>query len=229
MQSRFRRDETGFCGERSVFADKEPYFGTGLAFTPPMKTSSTQTRTSEKRSTVDADRARKIALQELFNRAAEEAEAARTRRRAEKYKQWQGAAKRFKGLSEALRLKIEARNIHAKDDGYVVSFMRRGETFSRQFTGISDESLSAAIKFRDEALKILGEKRNSVPAHVLKSLGLSAPVPGISRNAAGSAYRLQREDSKKADMPQEFPFEFLKEEDAYAAAIECVEAVLKSK
>jgi hypothetical protein len=229
MQSRFRQAETGFCGERSVFADKEPDFGTGLALTPRMKTSSTQTGTSEKRSTVDADRARKIAFQELFNRAAEEAKTARTRRRAEKYKQWQGAAKRFKGLSEALRLRIESRNIHAKEDGYVVSFMRRGETFARNFSGITDESLSAAIKFRDEALKVLGENRHSVPAHVLKALGLSAPVPGISRNAAGSAYCLSRENSKRADMPQEFPFEFLKEEDAYAAAIECVEACLKSK
>jgi hypothetical protein len=224
MQSRFRQAETGFCGERSVSVDKERDFGTGLALTPRMKTSSTQTKTSEKRSTVDADRAMKIAFQDLYDRAAEEAKTARTRRRAEKYKQWQGAAKRFKGLSEALRLRIESRNIQVKEDGYLVSFMRRGEIFERRFSGITDESLSAAIKFRDEALKILGEKSNSVPAHVLKALGLSAPVPGISRNAAGSAYRLSGGDS-----PQEFPFEFLKEEDAYAAAIECVEAALKSK
>jgi len=199
-----------------------------LAVTARMKTNTTQTKTSKKRTTVDSDRSMKTAFRELFNRAAEEAKASRIERRAEKYKQWQGAAKRFKGLSEALRLKIESRNIHVKEDGYMVSFMRRGETFNRHFQGVTDQSLSAAIKFRDEALKILGEPRISVPAHVLKALGLSAPVPGITRDATNSLY-VPATDGKRTGVRQRFSFEFLKEEDAYAAAIECVEARLKSK
>ncbi len=171
----------------------------------------------------------KIAFQELCNRAAEEAKAARTERRAAKYKHWQGAAKRFKGLSEALRLKIETRNIHLDEDGYMVKFMRRGETFERHFPAVTDEGFSAAIKFRDEALKILGETNNSIPAQVLKALGLSAPVPGIFRDAANSTYAVSATDAKGARMRQKFSFKFLKEEDAYAAAIVCVEARLKSK
>jgi hypothetical protein len=200
-----------------------------LAVSARMKTNPTQTKTAKKRATVDSDRSMKIAFRELFNRAAEEAKAARIERRAEKYKQWQSAAKRFKGLSEALRLKIESRNIHVKEDGYMVSFMRRGETFNRHFRGVTDQSLSAAIKFRDEALKILGEPHTSVPAQILKALGLSAPVPGISRDAANSTYVVTTPDAKRASVRQKFSFELLKEEDAYAAAIECVEARLKSK
>jgi hypothetical protein len=193
-----------------------------------MKMPSTQTKTSEKRSTADADHAMKVAFRDLLSRTAEEAKAARTSRRAERFKQWQGAAKRFKGLSEALRLKIESRNIHVNENGYGVSFMRRGETFGRYFHGLTEESLSAAIKFRDEALKIFGETHNSIPAHVLEALDLPVAVPGISRDAAGSVYGVSTRDAKKAGMPPKFPFEFLKEEDAYAAAIECVEAGLKS-
>jgi hypothetical protein len=204
-------------------------FGMLLAATARMKTNPTQSKTSKKRATVDSDRTMTIAFRELFNRAAEEAKAARTERRAEKYKQWQGAAKRFKGLSEALRLKIESRNIHVTQDGYMVKFMRRGESFQRHFSGLTDQSLSAAIKFRDEALKILGELYNSVPAQVLKALGLSAPVPGITRDAGNSTYVVAVPNAKSARLQQKFPFEFLKEEDAYAAAIECVEARLKSK
>jgi hypothetical protein len=195
-----------------------------------MKTSSAQTRTSKKASTPDANRAMEIAFRELFDQAAAEAKAARARRRAEKYKQWQGAAKRFKGLSEALRLKIESTNIQVKENRYEVRFMRHGKMFARRFPGLTDESLSAAIKFRDEAVKILGEtKKNPVSAHVLKALGLSAPVPYISRDAAGTRFILRVAVAKQRGVPEEFPFEFLKEEDAYAAAIECVEAGLKSK
>jgi hypothetical protein len=190
-----------------------------------MKSSSSPTKTSKKRSSSDADHAMKIAFQELLDRTREEAQAARRKRRAEKYKQWQGAAKRFKGLSESLRLRIESRNIHVKPDGYEVNFMRGGESFRRMFRGVGDESLSAAIKFRDEVEKIVGDKYRPIPSHVLKALGLSRPVPGISRNAEGTAYVVGTDEAKRAGVPREFPFEFLKEEDSYAAAIECVENV----
>jgi hypothetical protein len=194
-----------------------------------MKTSSTQTKTSKKRSSGDADHAMKIAFQQLLDRAREEGEAARMKRRAEKYKQWQGAAKRFKGLSEALRLTIESRNIQAKEDGYLVNFTRGGRPFRRLFRGLGDESLSTAIKFRDEAEKILGETRKPIPSHILKAFGLSAPVPGIRRDTTDAAYVVSHEDAKRVGMPAIFPFDLLKEEDAYAAAIEFAEASLKSK
>jgi hypothetical protein len=194
-----------------------------------MKTSSAKNKTSKKRSTADADHAMKIAFEELRNRADAENKAARQKQRAEKWKKWQGAAKRFKGLSEALRLEVESRNIQVQNGGYRVRFLRRGETFTGHFPGVTDESLAKAIRFRDEATKILGERSNSIPSRVLNALGLPAPVPGIIRKPTQSAYMVLMRNGGKAVRRQRFSFEFLTEEDAYAAAIECVEAQLKSK
>jgi hypothetical protein len=119
-------------------------------------------------------------LQELFRRAAEEAKSARTKRRAEKYKQWQGAAKRFKGPSKELMARTELRNISKAIDGYRVGIMRDGEMFSQSFVGLSEDSLSAAMKFRDEALKILGDPRDdAVPKNVLQALGCPLPWWGL--------------------------------------------------
>jgi hypothetical protein len=194
-----------------------------------MKAAQTKPRTSKKRSASGAAQAMSIAFRELVQRSHEQIKAARDRSRAEKDRQWQGAAKRFKGLSEALKLRLESRNIDMARSGYKVRFRRDGKIFRRSFHGLSEESLSAAVKFRDEALKILGENHQAVPAHVLKALGLSLPVPGISRMAAKSSYKVTNSCVAKSPKQTDFSFKFLAEEDAYAAAIECLEAGLKSK
>ena len=191
-----------------------------------ISTSPTRSRTSKKRTSTDADRARKIAFQELYNRAVEESKAAQAKRRAKKYEPWQGAARRFKGLSERLRLQTELRNITLDDGGYGVSFMRRGETFKRYFAGLTEERLSAAVRFRDEALKVLGGTRSqSIPPRVLQALGLSVPVPGIARNAPASAYVVRCKDMDGSKKSRNFSFAHLAEEDAYAAAIEFLEEI----
>ena len=189
-----------------------------------MKSSSPTTKKTKTRSTSPARDAMKSAFRQLSARYEKENQAIRARRRAEKYSQWLGAAKRFKGLSEALQLRIACRNIQTQPDGYTVSFMRNGETFSRSFAGATEESLSAAIRFRDEALEILGESFSEIPERVLKSLGLSAPVPGISRSTGKSLYSVQ---DAKLQKRRSFSFTYLPEEDAYAAAIECLEAGVK--
>lgn len=136
-----------------------------------MKAPTTHGKSLRKRANNDARQARKAAFRELLDRTAAATKAATAARSADKYKQWKGAAKRFKGLSEALRVQIESRNIYSVEGGYAVSFTRDGETFARSFQGHTEESLSAAIKFRDEALKILGERPSNIPVRVLKALG----------------------------------------------------------
>ena len=106
-----------------------------------MKKSSPKTAASKKASKVDAEQAMKTAFQQLCHRVAEESKAAREKRQAEKFKQWQGAAKRFKGLSDALRLQMECRNIYTAKDGFTVSFLtktlRRPSALPRFFASTS--------------------------------------------------------------------------------------------
>jgi hypothetical protein len=194
-----------------------------------MKSLQTQNKTPKKRSTPGAQDAMKSAFEQLSARYEKENQAFVARRRAEKYSQWLGAAKRFRGLSEALRLRIACRNIHADPHGYEVAFMRKGESFKRRFSGTSEESLSAAIRFRDEALKILGENFTDVPDRVLKALCLSLPVPGISRLPESSSYCVSAGPPRKGSGAKHFSFKYIPEEDAYAAAIECLETSLKKK
>lgn len=193
-----------------------------------MTTSSTKRKTSKNNGTTETQRARKTAFQKLFARAEAESQAAKAKQRAEKYAGWRGAAGRFKGLSEELTARIELRNIHFGTHGYKVSFMRDGESFSRHFAGLSEESLAAAINFRDEAAKIVGEPKTlAIPARVLKSLGLAKAVVRIAREAASSSYSVSYKNEAGKNRSRKFSFLYVPEEDAYAAAIGFLEETLK--
>ena len=108
--------------------------------------------------------------------------------------------------------------------------MRDGKIFSRHFNDLSDEGLAAAVQFRDEAVKILGEGRaNDVPERVLNALGLSAPVFSIFRDEPNSSYNVNFKNAKGATAARAFPFLYVAEEDAYAKAIEFLEGTLKPR
>ena len=195
-----------------------------------MPTSSIRKQTAKKSATADAQAARKIAFQELWARTEAETKAARAKRRAEKYESMRGAAKRFKRLSKELSARTELRNITKSDHGYSVRFVRGGENFDRHFAGVSEESLSAAIRFRDQALKVLGQSHyGSVPGRVLQALRLSRPVVGVARQALTSSYVVTYKDAKGQSRLRHFYFLYVPEEDAYAAAIEFLEQTLKHK
>lgn len=170
------------------------------------------------------DPARRAAFEQLCEEVEEQRQAAWIELKAAKYASWKGAAKRFKGLSDELRLRIEMRNIFAEENGYAVSFTRHGETFSRRFYGKTEATLDAAVEFRDKALKVLGELRDrAVPARVLKTLRLPAAVPNIYHS--GKAYVAHLGKGKT----QTFSFAYVAEEDAYAMAIASLEENLRTK
>jgi hypothetical protein len=179
-----------------------------------------------KRPSSRSDDKLRVAFKDLCRQATEKDKAERAERQAAELARFRGAAKRFKGLSEGLQTQLELRNIYITDAGCKVIFQRDGETFTRDFRGGTEEKLAAAIEFRDEALKLLGESaRKSVPDRVLKALGLPAPVPGILRHRAESVYVVRGKDGTR----HRFSYRHLAEEDAYAAAIACLEADLASK
>ncbi len=135
-----------------------------------------------------------------------------------------GAAKRFTGLSEELQLRMEVRNISAKPEGYLVQFQRGGQRFTRWFHGLSDESLSVAIEFRDEAEGIFGDwARNAVPAHILSLLRLPAAVRGIHRDPLNLSHDVLYKDAAGKTRTRAFCFKHVPEEDAYASAIAFLE------
>jgi hypothetical protein len=135
-----------------------------------------------------------------------------------------GAAKRFTGLSEELWMRMELRSISAKPGGFLVQFFRAGKRFDRWFPGTSDESLAAAIDFRDEAEQILGGRaRNAIPAGVLSLLRLPAPVRGIHRDPRDLSYGVVYKDAKGETRSRDFCFKHVPEEDAYASAIAFLE------
>ena len=60
---------------------------------------------------------------------------------------------------------------------------------------------------------------HQIPPRVLRARGLSRPVPGISRLASRSVYRVYYRDSAGRPHQEQFYYRAVSEEDAYVAAI----------
>jgi hypothetical protein len=134
-----------------------------------------------------------------------------------------GAASRFRGLSAALRAHQELveslRYIRRTTTGYQVTIYRGIAKFDKTFKEFSPESLQRAMQARDEALARLGPRRlHLVPEEVLRSLGLTGPMIGITRFPKRSVYRVDYRENGKARVKL-FYFRHVPEADAYAAAI----------
>jgi hypothetical protein len=100
--------------------------------------------------------------------------------------------------------------------------------FSRSVIGHSEESLREATRVRDEALRSTTARRaNQIPPRVLRALGLSSAVLGITRLPSRSVYRVEYTDAAGRRRTRQFYFRAVPEEDAYAAAIIFLESIPK--
>lgn len=122
-------------------------------------------------------------------------------RKGEAWAKWRGAAERFQGIGERLEAQIHLRNIRLQPDGFQVVFSQKGNYLSRHFGGHDEAALQRAIRFRDEeARKRAGVRKNRVPTKVLRALGLSAEVIGITRLPSRSVYRVSSRSQRRAAM-----------------------------
>ncbi|MEO6970990.1 MAG: hypothetical protein ABI217_08855 [Chthoniobacterales bacterium] len=142
---------------------------------------------------------------------------------------WRAARSRFKGLDVRLEARHELRNITKTKDGYQVRLRPTGKpVFRRSVRGHSEESLREAMRIRDRAMReIPGRRVHQIPAQVLKALGLSAPIIGITRLPSRSVYRVVYRDDTGRRRVRQFYFRGVPEEDAYAAAIAFLQSLLK--
>jgi hypothetical protein len=145
------------------------------------------------------------------------------------WKGWEGSARRFKELDIRLQARQELLYNFLTDRGYQVRIHRAGMApFNRRVPGNSEKSLRKAMRIRDEALRERPERRlNQIPRRVLRALGLSGPVRGISRLPSRSVYRVVYNDAAGRRQLRQFYFRAVPEEDAYAAAIAFLQTRLK--
>jgi hypothetical protein len=148
------------------------------------------------------------------------------------WERWETAAHNWKGLDDRLKAKIDLKNITRTKTSYQVRIHRGGKKVcDRSVAGHSEESLLKALQIRDEELQRLpapGGRRNTIPARVLKALGLTEPVPGIYRLQSRSVYRVYYGKEGRKCLTQ-FYYRVVPEEVAYAAAIDFVEKQLHEK
>ncbi|MEO5720361.1 MAG: hypothetical protein ABIR71_02695 [Chthoniobacterales bacterium] len=111
-------------------------------------------------------------------------------------------------------------NIRVTNDGFQVVFVRAGIELRKYFAGHSPESLRAALKFRDRALKEIPDKRlNIIPKRVLKALGLEEPVVGVFRPTGRNHYSVTYTDRDGRKRSRAFSWRHRDEEvAAYAKA-----------
>lgn len=80
-------------------------------------------------------------------------------------------------------------NIRVLPSGYQVAITRAKVEVTRHFAGHTEESLAAALRFRDRLLKKMPPKRlNQIPPKILRAAGLTEPPPGVFRKAQRRAY-----------------------------------------
>jgi hypothetical protein len=145
---------------------------------------------------------------------------------------WEGAAARFNKLDIRLQAKQELRHITLTKCGYQVRIKRGGRyAFQRSVIGHSEESLQAAMRLRDEALRETppAKRLHPIPPRVLRALGLTSAVLGINRWAPRSVYRVTYTDPTGRTRVRQFYYRVVPEEDAYAAAIVFLQTTLKER
>lgn len=147
------------------------------------------------------------------------------------WERWVGAAENFNGLDDRLTSKIELCYISVTTSGYQIRINRGGRrVFNRRVLRHSEESLLEAMRLRDEASRQWPNtvRTNKIPARVLRALGLTSPVIGITRFPERSVYRVRYDDGegKGRKRVRHFYFRVVTEEVAYAAAIDFLQSRL---
>ncbi|MEP6955830.1 MAG: hypothetical protein ABI883_03315 [Chthoniobacterales bacterium] len=127
-----------------------------------------------------------------------------------------------KPLRNRRTLFVTFKNIRTLPSGYQVVVTRKKQEFSKHFAGLSTQSLRAALRWRDQILRELPNKRvNLIPRRVLTSLGLTEPVVGVFRNTSRPFYQVTFLDEKRIQRNCTFSWTSPQEEiEAYRFAVE---------
>jgi hypothetical protein len=124
---------------------------------------------------------------------------------------------------------VEFTNLRVLPSGYQVAVTRGEREFSKHFAGHTDESFRAAIRFREQLLRLLPDKRkNSIPRRLLTALGLKKPVVGVSRHPTRQLFQVSYRGAKGRLRSRSFHWSNRAEEiRAYAAAVKLRKSLLR--
>jgi hypothetical protein len=123
----------------------------------------------------------------------------------------------------------EIRNLRVLPSGYQVAVTRRKREYGKHFAGHSKESLRAALRYRDQLLRLLPSKRkNAIPRRLLIVLGLKKPVVGVSRHPRRQLFQVAHRSRHGKPQSRSFSWSNQAEEiEAYAAAVKFRKTVLR--
>jgi len=115
----------------------------------------------------------------------------------------------------------EFRNMRVLPSGYQVAVTRQKREYAKHFAGHSPQSLRGAMRYRDQLLRLLPNKRkNLIPRRVLVALGLEKPVVGVSRNPTRRLFQVSFRSSDGQLHSRSFRWtDSAREIKAYAAAV----------
>jgi hypothetical protein len=123
----------------------------------------------------------------------------------------------------------EFRNLRVLPSGYQVAVTRRKREFNKHFAGHTKKSLSAAMRYRDQLLRFLPNKRkNAIPRRLLTALGLKKPVVGVSRHPNRHLFQVSHYGRDGRPRTRSFRWSDRSGEiDAYAAAVKFRKSLLR--
>jgi hypothetical protein len=115
----------------------------------------------------------------------------------------------------------EFRNLRVLPSGYQVTVTRSEREFAKHFAGHSEKSLRAAMRYRDQLLRELPNKRkNLIPRRVLAALGLKKPVVGVARHPSRRLFQVHYRSKSGRLRSRSFHWSDREEQTAaYAAAM----------
>ena len=115
----------------------------------------------------------------------------------------------------------EFKNIRILPSGYQVSVTRNKTEFSKHFAGHSRGSFQRALRYRDQLLRQLPNKRKKgIPRRLLTALKLTVPVVGVFRYPERHFYQVSYRDRSGRLRSRTFSwFGRNNEVHAYAAAV----------
>lgn len=112
------------------------------------------------------------------------------------------------------------KNIRVLPSGYQVTIVRAKIEVSKHFAGHSEKSYRAAVRYRDQLLREMPDKRlNKIPRRILRALDLTKPVVGVFRYGRRKFYQVNYRE-KGRQRYAVFSWIGEDEADAYRAAIE---------
>jgi hypothetical protein len=112
------------------------------------------------------------------------------------------------------------KNIRVLPSGYQVTIVRAKIEVSKHFAGHSEKSYRAAMRYRDQLLREMPDKRlNRIPRRILRALDLTKPVVGVFRRDRRKFYQVTYREKGRLRCAV-FSWTGDDEADAYRAAIE---------